>query len=63
MSQIRFTLRDLIRMMWENIIHAATVNVHVFSKMFDTDTGTLDMPAWISDTPWAFPFQFLIVKF
>ena len=62
-SEVALRLRDLIGVMWENIIHTATMDIHVLAKMLDTDAGTLNMPARITDTPWTIPFKCLIFKF
>ena len=38
------------------------MDIHIFSQVFDTDTGTFNMPAGITNAPWTVPFQFLIIK-
>ena len=62
-SEVALRLCDLIGVMWENIIHTATMDIHVLAKMFDTDAGALNMPSRITDAPWAIPFQCLVFKF
>ena len=62
-SEVALRLCDLIGMMWENIIHTATMDIHVLAKMFDTDAGALNMPSRITNAPWAIPFQCLVFKF
>ena len=37
MSQVGLTLCNFIGMMWENIIHATAVNIHIFTQMLHTD--------------------------
>ena len=44
-------------------VGAATMDIHVLAKMLDTDAGTLNMPARITDTPWTIPFKCLVFKF
>ena len=56
MSDVRLTLRDLIRMMREDIVHTAAVNIHVFAQMLHADAGAFDMPARISYAPRTVPF-------
>ena len=43
-SEVALRLCDLIGVMWENIIHTATMDIHVLAKMFDTDAGALNIP-------------------
>ena len=37
MSEVALRLCDLIGVMWENIVHTATVDIHVLSKMLHAD--------------------------
>ena len=62
MSQIRLALRDLVGMMGEYIIHTPTVKIQILAQVLHTDTGTLNMPAWVPKPPWTLPFQLLVVK-
>ena len=54
-SQVGFGLCDLIGVMRENIIHSATMNIHIFSKMLHADAGALDMPSRVSNAPRTIP--------
>ena len=56
MSEIGLTLCNFIGMVRENIVHAATVDIHVFAQMLHADAGAFNVPAGISQSPGAFPF-------
>ena len=63
MPDICLALRNLVRMVREDIIHTAAVDVEPLAEIFDADAGALDVPARIAEPPRAFPFQLLIVEF
>ena len=62
MTEVSLALCNFIGMMWENIIHATAVDIHIFTQMLHTDTGTFNVPSRISYTPWAVPLQLLIIE-
>ena len=62
-SQIALGLCDLVGVMRKNIVHAAAVDIHIFTQMLDADAGTLDMPSRVSHAPRTIPFERLILEF
>lgn len=62
MSNIRLGLCNLIGVMREDVVHTATVNIHILAEMLHTDAGALDVPSRVSNAPWAIPLQRLILK-
>ena len=63
MTEIGFALGDFIGMVREGVVNAAGMNIQRFPQMAAADAGALDVPARIAQTPGAFPFQLLILKF
>ena len=61
-SEVALRLCDLIGVMWENIIHTATMDIHVLAKMLDTDAGSLDVPAGVAHAPGGVPLEGLILE-
>lgn len=59
---ISLGLCNLVRVVREGIVHPATVNVKIFAAVFEGNGRALDMPAGISHSPRAVPFQLLIVE-
>ena len=59
----RFTLRNFVCVMRENIVHTAAMQVEILAEMLHADCRALDMPAGIADAPRAVPFQFLRIEF
>ena len=62
MSEIRLALSYFICMMRERIVDSSAVYVEIFAERLYTDCRAFYMPAGISDTPRAVPFQLLIVE-
>ena len=63
MSEVAFGLGDLVRVVREGIVHAAAVQVEVFSVVFHGDTRALNVPSRITDAPWRVPFERLVLEF
>ena len=59
---ISLGLCNLVRVVREGIVHPAAVNVKIFAAVFEGNGRALDMPAGISHSPRAVPFQLLIVE-
>ncbi len=55
MAKVAFGLRNLVGVVREGIVHAAAVQVEVFSVVFHGDTGALNVPSRITDAPWTSP--------
>ena len=63
MAKVAFGLRNLVGVVRESIVHAAAVQVEVFSVVFHGDTGALNVPSRITDAPWRVPFERLVLEF
>ena len=63
MTDVSFALSNFVRMMRESVVDAAAVDIKIFAEIFHAYTGTFDMPAGITDSPWTVPFKLLIVEF
>ena len=63
MTKVAFGLRNLVGVVREGIVHAAAVQVEVFSVVFHGDTGALNVPSRITDAPWRVPFERLVLEF
>ena len=61
-AKVGFALRDLVGVVREDIVYAATVNIKVFTEVFHGDAGAFDVPAGITDAPRAVPFERLILE-
>ena len=51
MAKVAFGLRNLVGVVREGIVHAAAVQVEVFSVVLHGDTGALNVPSRITDAP------------
>ena len=56
-------LGNLVGVVGERIVDSAAVNVQLFAQIFQRDAGALNMPAGITDSPRAFSFKLLGIKF
>ena len=63
MAKVALRLRDLVGVVREGIVHAAAVQVEVFSVVFHGNTGALNVPSRIANAPWRIPFERLILEF
>ena len=61
-TEVGFALRDLVGVMGEGVVHAAAVDVEVLSGVLDRDSGALDVPTGIAQTPRGLPFERLILE-
>ena len=62
MTEVALTLRDLVRVVREGIVHAAAVQVEVFAVVLHRNAGALDVPARIADAPGGIPLERLILE-
>ena len=62
-AKVAFGLCDLVCVVRECIVYAATVQVEVFSIVFHGNTGALNVPSRITDAPWRIPFERLVFEF
>ena len=63
MTEVSFTLRDLICMMGESVVDTAAVDIQLFSAVLHADAGAFNMPSGIAHTPGGIPFQGLVFEF
>jgi len=62
MTEVALTLRNLVRVVREGVVHAAAVQVEVFAVVLHRNAGALDVPARISDAPGGIPLERLILE-
>ena len=55
-AQICLGLSDLVGVVGECVINAAAVDIQILTKVLHGDTGALNVPAGIADTPGGIPF-------
>ena len=59
-SAARFTLCNLIFMMWKYQVFAASMNIYLLSQVFFRHYRALNMPARTPFAPWRYPIRFSI---
>ena len=61
-TEICFTLGDLIGVVREGIINAAAVDIQVLAQVLHRNAAALDVPAGVTHTPGGIPLQLLVLK-
>src|ERR1700731_2332108 len=56
-----FTLRTLRFVMWENIVHAAAVDIDLIAQNGRCHCAALNVPSGSARSPWRIPFHIAIV--
>ena len=61
-TEIRLTLSDLVCVVGERVVDTAAVDIEVFAVVFLAYASALNVPAGITQAPWAFPFKLLRIE-
>ena len=61
-SEGRLTLRYLVCMMGECVVNTAAVYVKILAEVLSGNTGALDVPTGIANTPRRIPLKLLVIK-
>ena len=61
-TEISFALCDLVGVVGECVVDTAAVDVEILAQVLHGDSGALDMPTGITETPGTVPFQLLILN-
>ena len=63
MTEVRFTLGNLVFVVNRNMVYAAAMDIYAFAEIFGRHGGTFNVPPWITSAPRAVPLQNLVLKF
>ena len=58
LSRCRLALCDFVFMVRKNQILSAAVQIQCFTEVMTRHSGTFNMPAWTTFSPWRFPVWF-----
>ena len=61
-SEIRLGLSDLVSVVGEGVVDTAAVDVEIIAEVLHGNTGALNVPAGVADTPGGVPLERLILE-